>query len=537
MKISFFKRFLVVTCAVLMLICTAIVTAGCVHKTAQGLGTLETPKLDSGPISGTHRDGVWQYLGIPYAAPPVGEMRWREPQPVQAWEEVRPCNVYGPSCPQIDDDWRGQLAAGKMSEDCLYLNVWTPAESPAERLPVMVWIHGGAFKSGSGSLPLYDGHNLAARGVVVVTINYRLGPFGFLAHPLLTEESPHGTSGNYGLLDQIAALQWVRRNIPAFGGDRDNVTVFGESAGGMSVIDLMVSPLAEGLFHRAIVESGPITDLGLPISKTPTLREAERKGLGISKNLGCDSEDDELAALRARPPAELLEASASEESLINPINLTPNVDGYVLPQSPLEAFSSGKQHRVPLLSGLNANEGANFVPQMTLEQYRLMAAFLYGDHAHEVLEMFPAESEDEVAAAVDRVITQLGFCASARYVSECMAGIGVPSYLYHFVHAKYDPGAQAVGSFHGLEIPYVFGNLDGLEATEPDDVDRRLSAAMMSYWVNFARSGDPNGDGLPQWPPYGEDALYQELGAEIASRSELYRESYEFVLRFSGLSR
>lgn len=518
-----------------LLAAAALLGAGCGTK-AREPSTMEVPQLTSGPISGAYEDGVWSYRGIPYAAPPVGELRWKEPQPVDPWDEVRPCVEYGPSCPQQESDWTGMLSIGEMDEDCLYLNVWSPAESPEERLPVMVWIHGGAFKSGSGSLPIYDGRHLAEKGVVLVTINYRLGALGFLAHRLLSKESPHGVSGNYGLLDQIAALEWVRDNIASFGGDPGNVTIFGESAGGMSVLDLMASPLAAGLFHRAIVESGPLLDLGLPLNRDNTLEAAEKMGEDASRDLGCDEAEDELAALRAVPPEKLVELSASENELFSPVNFGPNVDGYVLPKSPSEAFAAGDQAAVPLLTGINANEGTVFIPDVTLQQYRLMAGYLYGDHADEVMALFPAGSEGEVKPALDKIITQMGFASSARFTAECMEKVGMPAYLYLFTRTTRDERAQALGSFHGLEIMYVFGNLDKVELRGVDEEDRALSEAMMSYWTNFASSGDPNGEGVPEWIAYEVDSSrYQELGETVVTRSGLYDQAYELVKRINGM--
>ncbi|NPV59436.1 MAG: carboxylesterase family protein [Actinobacteria bacterium] len=529
------KRITALALSLLLLAAACTFAVGCGEKTQTEASTMEVPQLASGPISGAFEDGVWSYLGIPYAAPPVGELRWKEPQPVEPWKEVRACTEYGPACPQPSDDWTGMMDVGSTSEDCLYLNVWTPAESPGQGLPVMVWIHGGAFKSGAGSLPIYEGSNLARKGVVVVTINYRLGALGLMAHPLLSAESPHGVSGNYGLLDQVAALRWVRENIDAFGGDPGNVTVFGESAGGMSILDLMVSPLAEGLFHRAIVESGPLLELGLSVNKTPTLREQEEIGEDISEKLGCDEAEDELAALREVSPDKLIEASSSQNEFFSPINLSPNVDGYFLTEPPVEAFAAGRQHAVPLLTGINANEGTVFIPDVTLQQYRLMAGYLYGDHADEVMSLFPAATEDEVKPALDKVITQMGFASSARFTAECMEKVGMPAYLYLFTRATRDERAQALGSFHGLEIMYVFGNLDKVELRGVDDEDRALSEAMMSYWTAFARGGDPNGPGAPSWPAYeSASASYQELGTEIKTATGFFQQAYDLVMKIKG---
>jgi para-nitrobenzyl esterase len=530
------RRVIAIISVICLLAAVLLVAAGCGDKTTTTQTTMEVPQLDSGPISGTLEDGVWTYLGIPYAAPPTGDLRWREPQPVESWEEVLACDAYGPACPQPDSDWTGTMEISDMDEDCLYLNVWTPAQSPDEELPVMVWIHGGAFTSGAGSLPIYDGHNLAEKGVVVVTINYRLGALGLMAHPLLSEESPHGVSGNYGLLDQIAALEWVQDNADVLGGDADNVTVFGESAGGMSILDLMVSPLAEGLFDRAIVESGPMLDLGLPISKVPTLEEAEKSGEEISKKLGCSGEEDELAALRDKTPDEVIGASSGDNQFFSPINLSPNVDGYLLSESPSAAFEAGRQHAVPLLTGINANEGTIFLPDITLQQYQLLGNYLYGGNAAEVEALYPASTKEEVKPAADRLVTQMGFGASARFTAESMDKVGAPAYLYLFTCTTQDPRTQGLGSFHGLEIPYVFGNLDSSQLEGLDETDYALSEAMMTYWTDFAAGGDPNGQGVQDWPAcIAETSQYQELGTTITTSAYLFQPAYELVMKLNSL--
>ncbi|MEW6553994.1 MAG: carboxylesterase/lipase family protein [Actinomycetota bacterium] len=528
------------TAAFLTILCVLVVVAlcgaGCGGTSTRTETTMEVPQLDDGPISGVLEEGVWTYKGIPYAAPPVGDLRWREPQPVEPWQDVLACDSYGPSCPQPNDDWTGMMDVGYTDEDCLYLNVWTPAQDPGEGLPVMVWIHGGAFRSGSGSLAIYDGHNLAEKDVVVVTINYRLGALGLMAHPLLSEESEHGVSGNYGLLDQVAALEWVRDNIDVLGGDPDNVTVFGESAGGMSILDLMVSPLAEGLFDRAIVESGPMLDLGLPINEFPTLEEAEKTGEEISRELGCDEEEDELAALREVSPDELLAASSGENEFFSPINLSPNVDGYLLPEVPSEAFAAGGQHAVPLLTGVNANEGTIFLPDVTLNQYQLMGNYLYGEYATEVEALYPAQTETEVKAAMDRLITEMGFGASARFTADCMEKVDEPAYLYLFNQAPSDPRVQQLGVFHGLEIMYVFGNLDKVAMEGVTEADHALSEAMMDYWTSFAKEGDPNGGAAAAWPVYTAAASeYIELGTPITTGTDLFQPAYDMVKKISGL--
>lgn len=532
------RRAIALITTLCMLAAMALLGAACGGTATATETTLEVPQLDSGPISGLREGGIWAYKGIPFAAPPGGELRWKEPQPVEAWDDVLACESYGPACPQsVDDDWTGMMNVGTMDEDCLYLNVWTPAESPDERMPVMVWIHGGAFTSGAGSLPIYDGHNLAEKGVVVVTINYRLGALGLMAHPLLSEESENGVSGNYGLLDQVAALEWVRDNIDVFGGDPENVTVFGESAGGMSILNLMASPLAGDLFDRAIVQSGPMLDLGLPINEVPTLEEAEKTGEEIARKLGCDGEEDELAALRAVTPDRLIEASAGDNPFFSPINLSPNVDGYLLAESPSEAFAAGRQHAVPLLTGINANEGTIFTPDITLNQYQLLGNYLYGEQAVEVEALFPAQTDTEVKSSMDKLVTQMGFGASARFTAESMDESGKPAYLYLFTQAPRDPRTVALGTFHGMEIMYVFGNLDKVAMEGLGEDDYALSEAMMEYWTTFARSGDPNGAEAPvQWPAYTADtAAHLELGEVITAGSNLFQEAYELMKKINGL--
>jgi para-nitrobenzyl esterase len=471
-------------------------------------------KTASGLVSGLEADGLHAYLGIPYAAAPVGELRWRAPQPKEPWDGVRECTAYGPSCPQPTGmDLGGVFDTGETAEDCLYLNVWTPsaaqaasgqgsgtedgdaaAGTQAGALPVMVFIHGGGFSSGSGSLALYDGSNLARHGTVVVTINYRLGPLGFLAHPKLTGEDEQGSSGDYGLLDQVAALEWVRDNVAGFGGDPANVTVFGESAGGMSICDLMVSPRAEGLFARAIVESGPFDSRGEGMDAVRSLATAEAAGAELSRRLGCADEPDELAALRAVPVGRLLEAAdATVERGPGGIGFGPVVDGVVLPGDPAALFAAGKIHDVDLLVGANADEANLFLMGMRDRTPAELTAYvrrLYEPYDDEVLALFPAAEYGSRKAALSKAVTVMGFVASARFAAASVAEAGGDAYLYHF--ARRPPVAGDLGAFHGLELPYVFGN-SALTLDVTEGVDGELSAAMMRYWVAFATDGDPNG--------------------------------------------
>ena len=523
--------------AALLTTLLALAAAGCGRETARPPSTLEIPQLDSGPISGIQEDGVWIYKGIPYAAPPVGELRWKEPQPVQPWKEVRPCTEYGHACPQ--EEWPYEMQSDifritDQDEDCLYLNVWTPAASPDERLPVMVWIHGGGFTVGAGSQVLYEGKHLARRGVVVVTINYRLGPLGFMAHPKLSKESPHGVSGNYGLLDQIQALHWVRNNITAFGGDPGNVTIFGESAGGASVCALLASPLAEGLFHRAIAESGAFLSMGTPSGRREeTLEEAEELGEKISRELECDKEADELAALRSRSPEELLAAfEKTEPKALGRVSFGPVADGYVLPEKPQDVFAAGTQHKVPFLIGNNADEGMLFLASQDIgaEQYANLVKLAYGSYASDVSALFPVES-GQAKEALSQLLTALGFAAPSRFAAEKMAEAGMPVFVYRFTMRSSTPQTEHMGAYHGYELPFVFGTL--VRFLRPED--QALSEVMMNYWTRFAASGDPNGGSDPSWPRFSaENDLYQELGPTVTTRSGYYPDAYRLLLKINS---
>ncbi|MBN1288076.1 MAG: carboxylesterase family protein, partial [Actinobacteria bacterium] len=283
---------------------------------------MEVVQIESGKLKGVERKGIWTYQGIPYAAAPVGELRWKEPEPVEPWDDFRVCDSFGPSCPQPKTVL---FNVGKTSEDCLYLNIWSPAKNPDEKLPVMIWFHGGGFSTGSGSQSMYDGMNLARKGVVLVTFNFRLGPLGYLCHPLLGMRSPHGVSGNYGMQDQIAALKWIKRNIELFGGDPACVTAFGESSGAISILNLMVSPIAAGLFQRAISQSGSFYD-AYPMHRGNTLAEAEANGLRFTAKLGCGNDGDALESMRAKTAEELVEAAHT--------SFHPVVDGWLIPDMP-----------------------------------------------------------------------------------------------------------------------------------------------------------------------------------------------------------
>jgi para-nitrobenzyl esterase len=444
------------------------------------------------------RPGVRAYLGIPYAAPPVGERRWRAPAPVTGWTGTRSADKFAPSCMQGPNTpfgpWTAEfLLLGPVSEDCLYLNVWTAARSN-ERRPVLVYVYGGGFSSGSGDVAVYDGAPLAERGLVVVNMNYRVGALGFLAHPELTAES--GSSGSYGLLDQVAALEWVRENIVFFGGDPKRVMVAGQSAGAMSVFLLTASPTAKGLFQRAAIESGPggLAAMGVATGRgvVRARADAERDGVRYAGLLGAKN----LAELRKLPASKFVGGGGG-------IRFGPVVDGRFLVENPGETFAAGRQNDVPTITGLNADEGSASPTygRATAEQFKQQATQRYGDRAAQILALYPATTEEEARRAQIESGRDAGVAGVQQLLIERAKTSRTPAYGYYFDHAIPWPDRPQFGAFHTSEVPYVFGTLDKLQRPWTD-VDRRLSATMMSYWTNFATTGDPNGIGVPTWPAF-----------------------------------
>jgi para-nitrobenzyl esterase len=495
-------------------------------------------QLHSGPISGTAEDGMRAFPGIPYAAPPVGSLRWKPPQEVASWTDVRKSTGFGPSCPQPNEK-----AGAGYNEDCLYLNVWTPAERPDEKLPVMVWIHGGAFNFGSTSMPEYNGRNLAKKGVVVVTVNYRLGPLGFLVHPLLSKESPQGVSGNYGLLDQLAALKWVRRNIAAFGGDPGRVTIFGQSAGSRSVSLQMISPLSAGLFHGAIAQSGgPIigSEYLSPLFNGD-MANVSKMGQRLASRLGCDKADDVLAAMRAKSAEEIVKAADCNTSVFDDSGLffAPVFDGRVLPKDPMAAFSNGHQHDVPIIVGSTLNEGNIYLAgekDLSLEKYQSFLKSRFCGRAAEAYALFPAAEAKDVAPAIDRILTVGANAEPARLVARSMERMKSGAYLYRFTRLPDTALARRLGVHHGVDIAYVFGNMPATERY--DDTDRMVSGKMMEYWVNFAKTGNPNGPGLKDWPAYtAATDINMEFSDTLHTTTHLYKKEADFISGMGGIWR
>lgn len=503
-------------------------------KTANGiLESTDAPK-----------DGVRSFKGIPFGQPPVGDLRWREPQPVKNWNGVRKADQFGPRCMQRTspgaDYW---FRSTGMSEDCLYLNVWTPAKSGTEKLPVLVYIFGGGFQNGDGSEPRYDGENMARKGMVAVSVNYRTNIFGFFVHPELTKESPHHAAGNYGLLDQVAALRWVRKNIAAFGGDPERVTVAGESAGSISVSALMASPLSRGLMAGAIGESGAM------ISSLPPqpLADAEQNGVKFGAAAGANT----LAALRAMTAEQIQEAVTKVQGL----RFSTALDGYFLPKPLTAIFEAGEQAKIPLLAGSNTQEqsarsvlgGGDPTPETLANAIRK----LYGDKADGILRVYAATTTDQVYEAATHL-------ASARFISHStwkwtelqMKTGGKPVYRYLYARprpaylgmpdqpapaaggAPSGPGAQQPsgprGASHSAEIQYAMGNLDLDKRYSWEPADREVSKAMQAYFVNFIKTGNPNGPGLPEWPTYRADSNYQRMRIDVESHAEpeTYRARY-----------
>jgi para-nitrobenzyl esterase len=470
-------------------------------------------KVDSGTIAGTTGadSSVRVYKGVPYAASPTGMNRWRAPQPVAAWTGVRPATEFAPRCTQGGGGPPGGASPPPppTSEDCLYLNVWTTAESAEAKRPVMLWIYGGAYAGGAGSEPRYAGESLAKKGAVVVTFNYRLGALGFFAHPDLTAESPHKVSGNYGMLDALAALQWIQKNIAAFGGDPSNVTVFGESAGANMTSALVGSPVAKGLFRRAIVQSGAWMGMGMgPMTTLASGAEAGAKALAET---GAKS----LAELRAMPAADVYQKIRGGSGLV--------VDGYLIPEDLSLTFAAGKQNAVDVLVGSNQDEGTFFPrPGLTAEQFTGGAKQRFGVLADGFAKLYPAA--DDVQATQSYLASFRDETAwHMRTFAALQAKRGNKAYVYYFTRVPPSPpGRPSRGATHVAEIPYSF---DNLTAGPPwTDVDEKLADTMSSYWTNFARSGDPNGPGLPAWPAYRDarSGQAQVLGDTVATEAETH---------------
>jgi len=488
-----------------------------------------TVETTSGPVMGDLSDSIHVFKGIPYAASPVGKLRWKAPRSPEPWKEPRLTKEFGPSCPQYEDELtKGRIS--KMDEDCLYLNVWTPAKTEADGLPVMVWIHGGGFLIGSGSLPFYEGGELSKAGVVVVTINYRLGRFGFFAHPELSAESEHNVSGNYGILDQIFALKWVRDNIGKFGGDPGSVTIFGESAGGVSVCALIATPLAKGLFQRAICQSAGAPHNQPHLKKnTGSHLSAESQGLEFAKKLGVKNEEKSLEALRKIPWRKILETDATR--IVLPGGQPQlNIDGYVFPDEILAIIEKGKGTKIPLIIGTNKDEGTMFAKRIGINTKRKLRFFLnlaFKEKCDDVLKLYEVDDDESAGRALDKMLGD-GFLVTARMTARAHSGAGNKVYVYHFTRSLPWMDRMGYGCFHGAEISYVFGNLP--LRTGYKRADRGLSGEIIGYWTRFAATGNPNAENHVDWPLYKEESdQYLKMDIEIKTGKNLRKKYCDFL--------
>ena len=490
-------------------------------------------RIEGGRVSGVAAAGVVSWKGVPYAAPPVGERRWRAPQPVEPWTGVHAATEYAHDCMQEPFPSDAAPLGTPPAEDCLYVNVWAPEKPAAPKLPVMVWIHGGGFVNGGSSPAVYDGSAFARRGVVFVSLNHRLGRFGFFAHPALTRETPDGPLGNYGYLDQIAALRWVQKNVAAFGGDPGNVTVFGESAGGGSVNTLMISPLARGLFHKAIVESGGGRAGGIMTPRT--LKEAEAVGVAFARSAGVPGDDAAaLAALRKLPAKDLVRGlNLMTMGQQRDTYAGPMIDGKIVVEEPETAFRAGRQARVPYLVGANDRE-FGFMP--------LPPAAVDG-----MLARFRAE-KDAVVAAYDPgktgnmgevgigLMSDGAMVEPARLLARLASAAGQPTYAYRFSYVASSIRNNVAGALHATEIPFVFETVKAKYGAASAAEDEALAAAANAYWVAFARTGDPNGDGRPRWPAYSErdDVIMDFAVTGPEAKADPRRARLDLVERFAA---
>lgn len=497
------------------------------HHGALAQASAPLVEAPAGKLEGSEVDGIRAFKGIPYARPPVGDLRWRPPVPAPGWTGVREATKFGKACIQPPPNPASVYYSGALptSEDCLTLNVWAPAG--AKKLPVMVWIHGGALAGGSSAEPLYDGTKLAQRGILVVSINYRLGLLGYLAHPALSAESPEKLSGNYGLLDQIAALRWVRDNIAAFGGDPGRVTIAGESAGALSVIALLASPRASGLFHRAILQSGYMPSYRALNAPALGLASAEDAGAAMGKAAGVTS----AQALRAADPVALFQAGLATGWTPEPV-----IDGVYLKRQLAATFARGEQNRVPVLAGFNEGEIRSLLflmPKAPTSQaaYEADVRRRFGDQAPGYLAIYPGtDPRADVMASVRDAF----YGWAAQYVVRAQAVAGQPAYLYYFRHSTPTQRARDLAAFHASELPYVFGQVGPSAALGPNwprpphtREEVRLSEAMMGYWASFVRSGVPAAPGEAGWPRFTTAGRgYLDIGDLPAAARDLHPAAY-----------
>jgi para-nitrobenzyl esterase len=472
---------------------------------------IQNVKVTGGQLQGVIADGVASFKGIPFASPPVGDLRWKAPEPSNAWTGIRKADVYAAGCMQDSSMVRMVGASVSVSEDCLYLNVWTAATNAGEKRPVMVWIHGGAFVGGMTGTPMFDGTKFAQKGVVLVSIAYRLGIFGFMAHPELSRESGKG-SGAFGIQDMIAGLKWVKTNIAQFGGDPSCVTIFGESAGGIAVGMLSAAPAAKGLFQRAISESGgsfaPPRIADEAGQNVPSLKLAESNGESFLKKLGAA----DIKAARALPAEQIQKAAGGGMGAGS--SFWPVADGYAIPGDPYELYEKGRFNDTPILVGTNSNEGGLFSRgPVTAAAFEAQIRSGYGEKADVILSAYPHSTDADATRASADVFREFAFAWPTWAWARMQSGKGKgKAFIYYYDHRTPD---SPDGANHAAEVTYVFGNFGGIGgAPRPEDL--ALSDLIRSYWINFARTGDPNGSGLSQWPAFTEknqEVMFFDTGA------------------------
>jgi para-nitrobenzyl esterase len=481
-------------------------------------------QIADGLVQGAREDDLTIYRGIPYASPPVGDLRWRPPVPPAPWHDVLKATAFGPACPQIGAVVPG-MEVQPTSEDCLYLNIWTPDTRLTAMLPVMVWLHGGNNTNGSGSARLYWGDRLAHKGVLVVTFNYRLGALGLLAHPDLSKESVQGVSGNYLLLDQIALLHWIQSNIAQFGGDPGNVTLFGQSAGAYDISNLIVSPLTQGLFRRAVAESGG--DLG-PVDTRdgpPSLQSAERAGIAFVAKFHATS----IAELRQLPVDRILS--------IPPPPLPPNADGYVLPRGGFEAYANHRQQPADLLLGYTANDGAPTMPS-DVHAFQADVKRLYGKFADQILALYPGDTDEQARDSWRHLQTEEGFSwQSVTWARLNRQSAAHKTFLYVFSHVPPFPPYTKIGVAHGAELSYVFGfppasTFFKVESPFRASRDVHIRDVIQTYWTNFAKTGDPNGNNVPKWPIFDTREQALDIGDTMTVVDLPARREYEVIDKY-----
>ncbi len=527
----------------LLLLITAISSPAILGQTS--MFATPTVTIDSGVLSGTHfgsKGSDVAFYGIPFAAAPTDDRRWKPPEHLAAWQGIRQAASFAPACPQAPSTWWHEMAGIKQletSEGCLHLNVWTTNLSGSKKQPVMVWIHGGGNVEGSSFIPQM-GPALARKGVVVVSLEYRLGMLGYLAHPALTAESPHNSSGNYGLLDQVAALEWVQRNIAAFGGDPAAVTIFGQSSGSEDICHLLASPLSRGLIHRAILESGVCLDslysqLSKPQNYFGNHGPGEDIGMRLTTALGISNDRNALSKLRAVPVETLLKTSQNLESP----DFGVIIDGWVVPAQPAVTFDEGKQARVPVLVGSNADETTVFgkpAPLATessrpknIPEYRKWLTKEFREFADDVWKEYPVKSDADTESVFVRMQTDYDFGFGSYRLAKKMTQYGRPAYLYYFTYVGRGP-FEVLGAFHSEEMMFVGERY--WKSWKRDARDKKLTNLMGHYWTNFAKTGDPNRTGLPKWPVYDEKAEQcLEFGKTVSARTIPHRNGYKLFER------